>query len=123
MKVCAKLSQAKGLLFLIAAFIDRFNQVRLDICRLKYLNSECNAVNLTDQIEFMEWTHVCTTFEVWDHDEVLRELAQTIYEIKKCWEYIPSCGKITFWEINPPFFFPGGRGGERAAHGQVCRIA
>ncbi len=63
------------LFFLIAAFIDRFNQVRLDICRLKYLNSECNAVNLTDQIEFMEWTHVCTTFEVWDHDEVLRKLA------------------------------------------------
>ena len=54
----------------VSAFIDRYNQVELDICRLKYVNSECNGVVLTDKIEFMEWTHVCTTFEVWDHHEV-----------------------------------------------------
>ncbi len=58
------------------AFVDKFDGFSLDMCRLKDQNEECVSFNATYngtentlvKVEFMQWMHICTTFEIYEKD-------------------------------------------------------
>lgn len=41
----------------------------LEICRYKYTNGECVTLDVTGQVEYMAWMHLCTTWTVTDEGD------------------------------------------------------
>ncbi len=54
---------------IVSVFVDRYGVLNLEICRHKTTSHECNRIDMTKQIEFMRWTHFCTTFDVREKED------------------------------------------------------